>query len=306
MGRNNTLLVIARKYNDIFYAVSTPEWRQFDRRILVIFTERQSIEGYPLLTLFDDVIRLSCSGVRFGNLLLLWRIKALKKRVRCAAVMMSNMVLVANQYLAKISAGKRMILLEDGLMNYYDFQPSESKTKRCVQYFLGINERKVFDAISHTYLLAPELACYYGGNPEPLKLDAGVIAANTQLEDIEGKTIFVGQCLYRFGNMTIETYSKLVNDIIKKYHIDYYLPHAFALCGEKIDCPILDLGRSRATLEFFSTQYNFTVYSFCSSVLYSTRIINPAVRSYLIRLPELRDKSELPVIKKYCTGVIDF
>lgn len=305
MRADNFLLVVARKYNDIFYAVSAPEWQLFERRILVIFTEKKA-KDYPLVSLFDDVITLGGSGDRVGNLLLLWKIKNLKKRVRCNAVMMSNTVLVANQYLVKISRAKRMILLEDGLMNYYDFKPSESKFKRCVQYFLGINERKVFGQISQTYLLAPELACFYGGMPRPLKLDDKVIAANTQLENIEGKTIFVGQCLYRFGKMSLETYNNRVNYIIKKYHIDYYLPHAFAFCGEEIDCPILDIGKSKATLEVFAARYSFSVYSFCSSVLYSTRIINPAVRSYLIRLPELRDKSELPVIKRYCNGVVDF
>lgn len=306
MDSNNVLLVIARKYNDIFYAVSTPEWQQFDCHILVIFTEKKSLEGYPLLSLFDDIINLHCSGARTGTLFLLWKIKAIEKRVQCTAVMMSNMVLVANQYLAKISGGKHIILLEDGLMNYYDFKPSKNKFKRCVQSFLGIDECKVFNNISHTYLLAPQLARYYGGTVNPLKLENKIIFEDAQLQDIEGKTIFVGQCLYRFGNMSVGAYNDRVNHLIKKYHIDYYLPHAFALGDENIDCQVLDLGKSHATLEVFAARYNFTIYSFCSSVLYSTRIINPAVRSYLIRLPELLDKSELPVIKKYCSGIIDF
>lgn len=306
MDSNNVLLVIARKYNDIFYAVSTPEWTQFKRRVLVVFTEKKSIEGFPLLSLFNDIIELDCSKSRIGNLLLLRKIKTLKKRVKCAAVMMSNVVLVANQYLLKVSGSQQLLLLEDGLMNYYDFKPSESKFKRLVQYFLGINEHKIIANISRTYLLVPALARYYGGIPEPLHLNRQAIFEDTQLQHIEGKTIFVGQCLYRFGNMSIEGYNERVNHIIKKYHIDYYLPHAFALSGENIDCQVLDLSKSRATLEVFAARYNFTIYSFCSSVLYSTRIINPDVRSYLIRLPELRNQSELPVITEYCSGVVDF
>mgnify|MGYP001653039544 CR=1 FL=1 len=306
MNSDETLLVVARKYNDVFYAVSIPEWHRYGRHILVIFADGDAAGKFPLRDLFDDVVCIGGSGKRAGNLAVIRQIRSLKKRIQCAAVTMSNMVLVANQYLAKISGAKVRVLLEDGLMNYYDFKSSESKIKRITQFLLGIDQRVLFDSVARTYLLAPDLARYYGGSPELLKLNQEMTAGYVRSCNMEGKVIFVGQCLYRFGYMSIETYNERVNRFIKQYHVDYYLPHAFALDGEKIDCPVFDLGESRATLEVFASRFDFTVYSFCSSVLYTTRIINPDVRSFLVRIPELSDKSGLPVIKKYCSGVIGF
>lgn len=124
--------------------------------------------------------------------------------------------------------------------------------------------------------------------------------------DIQDKKIFVGQVPYRFGQMTLETYCERVNRLVKKYHIDYYLPHAFADSEEQVVCPILDIGKLRVTLEILASQYDYVIYSFGSSVLYSTRIINPRIKTYMVRIPELSRMPELPMLEKYCSGIVDF
>lgn len=306
MNTSKTLLVVARKYNDIFYAISIPEWDQYTQHILVIIAEKNFAENFPLPNIFNDIIKIKYSGKRNGNFQIIQDINIIKKRIQCSTITMSNIVLSANMYLIKVSGAKTLLLLEDGLMNYYDFKPSQSKTKQMVQWLLGINERKIFNSISKTYLLAPTLASYYGGDPRQLKLNKELIFKHLKLENLENKVIFVGQCLYKMGYMSLDVYNERVNKIIQQYNINYYLPHAFALDGENIDCPRLNLEKSHATLEIFASQYNFTVYSFCSSVLYTTKIINPNVQSFLIRIPELSNKSDLPIIQKYCNGIIDF
>lgn len=305
MDKFDTLLVIARKYNDIFYAISTPEWKCYNRHILVIFANDNFVKQFPAQERFDDIVIFNSVGNRIGDMGLIRKIQKEKLRIQCDAIMLSNIVIVINQYLIKVCKGRQIYLLEDGLMNYYDFHPSTSKIKRLSQLLLGINERKLFNQISKTFLLNPNLAQYYGGRLEQLQLSSYILNDNIQL-DIKGKKIFVGQCLYRFGYMSLRTYNDHVNRIIKKYDIDYYLPHAFAMDGERINCSVLNIQEKQTTLEALAFQTNFVIYSFCSSVLYTTRIINPDIQTFLIRIPELYEKSELPVIKKYCTGVVDF
>lgn len=304
MDEVDTLLVIARKFNDIFYAISTSEWTRFKRRVLVIFANNGFSEQFPFQEMFDDVLVLGSTENRKNSIHIIRDIRRVKKRIRCDAVMVSNVVLVVNQYLMKISGGRQIFLLEDGLMNYYDFHPSTSRLKYITQLFLGINERKLFNRITETFLLVPGMARYYGGKLAQLQLKPLIMPIWEKL-DIVDKKIFVGQCVYKFGYMSLEEYNRRVNQIIKKYDIDYYLPHAFASEEEQIDCPVLDLSKLHITLEVLASQFNFELYSFCSSVLYTTRVINSNVKSYLVHIPELTEKSKLPVIEKYCSKIID-
>lgn len=307
MSNGSTLLVIARKFNDIFYALSTLEWNQANRRILAIFASDKFAERFPFQQKFDDVSVFCVSEDHFSHIAVLKAIRKEKKRIQCDMVMLSNIVLVDNQYLIKMSGANRIFLLEDGLMNYYDFRPKSNRIKSWVQKILGINERMLFTNVAKTYLLAPELARFYNGKRCRLNLSSGLSESNMQKAlMLQGKKIFVGQCLYRFNYMSLPLYNERINKIVKTYDIDYYLPHAFALEGEQIDCPILDIGNMQVTLELLASYTDFSIYSFCSSVLYTTRIINPKIKSYLIRIPELVDMSDTPVIKKYCNHIIDF
>lgn len=305
MNRVDTLLVIARKFNDVFYAMSTPEWGNARHRILAIFAKAEFAGQFPFTEEFDDVILFNSENSRMSYVAVIRKIRKETERVLCDTVMLSNMVLVANQYLIKISKCHQVIALEDGLMNYYNFRPSSYWMKFLTQWLIGINQKDLFGRISHTYLLNPGMAHYYGGDAVRLQLLPTIIQKRIQL-DIQGKKIFVGQRPYHFGQMSLETYCERVNLFVKKYSIDYYLPHAFADLEERIDCPILDIAKLQVTLEILALQYDFTVYSFNSSVLYSTRIINPRIKTYLVRIPELCGMSEVPILKKYCSGSIDF
>lgn len=305
MNGIDTLLVIARKFNDVFYAMSTPEWRDARHRVMAIFARAEFAGQFPFREEFDDIIVFGAGQSLTDYAGVLQAIRAERARIRCDAVMLSNMVLVSNQYLIKVSGARDVFLLEDGTMNYYDFLPSSSRMKYLTQWFMGINQKELFRRVSRTYLLDPDMARYYGGNAVRLRLSPTILQ-NRIRSDIQGKKIFVGQRPYYFGLMSLEAYCERVNRFVRKHRIDYYLPHAFAAPEVRIDCPVLDIGKLQVTLEILAAQYDFVIYSFGSSVLYSTRVINPGIETYLVRTPELPAMSELPVMKKYCSGIVDF
>ena len=306
MKKDNTLLVLSRKFNDIFYSVSTAEWNCFNRHVLVVFADKEFAQQFPLLGEFDDIVFLNSPKSRkTGIIQELKSVKMNKMLIQCDAIMLSNPVLVVNQYLVKISNARQIFLLEDGLINYIDFHPSNSLIKGTLQRILGLDQQKLINSISCTYLFAPELAHFYGGRRVKLNLKSQRLSEEV-LAIVSGKRIFVGQTLYRFGYISIEEYNERVNRIIEKYNIDYYLPHAFALDIERINCPILNIGEFHTTLEILASQSKFVLFSFFSSVLYTTRVINPNIETYLINISEVSEMSKASVIEKYCSGIINF
>lgn len=52
---SDKILVVARKYNDIFYAISTSEWSQCSKHYLLMITDRLDQNEYPMQHLFDKV-----------------------------------------------------------------------------------------------------------------------------------------------------------------------------------------------------------------------------------------------------------
>ena len=45
---SDKILVVARKYNDIFYAISTSEWSQCSKHYLLMITDRLDQNEYPM------------------------------------------------------------------------------------------------------------------------------------------------------------------------------------------------------------------------------------------------------------------
>ena len=306
MNEIDTLLVIGLKFNDVFYAMSTSEWHHAEHRILAVIAARRDFAlQFHHMEGFDDTVVIDFERNDIGRFKTCLQIKRYSKRLQCDTVMLSNPLLVITQYLIKVSRAREVICLEDGTLNYHTLHPSLSLIKPFVQRMLGLNERKLFNSVSRTYLLIPEMAKFYNGEPVRLQLSPELLSERITV-DIRNKKIFVGQVPYHFGQMTLEAYCERVNKFVKKYNIDYYLPHAFADSGEQVDCPILDIEKLRITLEILALQYDFVIYSFGSSVLYSTRIINPRIKTYMVRISELSKIPALPLLEKYCSGTVDF
>lgn len=293
------MLVLARKYNDIFYAISTEEWEKTDKHYLLMITDRLDVAAYPMQDMFDKVFTIHTSNSALGIMKESRRIKSILLPLDFSIVTASNLAMVENLYVLSQKKVKDIVLLEDGIMNYYNFRSSRRFAKLAVMAYLGINEKKIQNKIICTYLLSPDEAVYYFGEKKKLHLKGYVFAERAHLnEALRGKSIFVGQDLYRGGRMSIKEYSNIVNKIIVDNNIDFYLPHTWSEEGEEIKCEVFDVIASNATLEVYASVMNFTVYSFSSSCLYTTKLINPKIKAIAIKSSNTSVPNGLEIIYK--------
>lgn len=304
---NSSILVIARKFNDIFYALSTEECKCATYKVLVIVAANSQFDVYPLKDEFDKVYFIDSSIKNFeGIVSQLIQVMKIKTH-SCKTAIMSNPILIINQLLIKQFKVKDIHFIEDGLMNYYDFKPSKSISKKLLQFILGINQKKFLEKINSTYLLSPENGQFYFGEKKKLDTDKTLLD-NIKFPNLNGKRIFVGQNMYLpcYGVCNVEEYNNFVNHIIDKYDIDYYLPHSNFSKDEKIKCPILNLDKYHVTLEYCAAKFNFTLYSYNSSVLYTTKLINSNIKSISIDIP-FSNRQEYPdILKKYCDDIMPY
>lgn len=291
------LLVVARKFNDIFYVISSDAWKRYDKHYLVVIANNGELSDYPMLELFDKAYFIKSKRTRISIIRLLWKLQGITAEFDFNAVASSNVALTTNLFVMNKKCVETCYLLEDGLMNYYEFVETSSRTKKITLKLLCIDEEKLHKKISETYLLCPEEVVYYYGAPKKIKIDFDTILSQSKLPvNLEGKRVMVGNDLYRYYDISVDEYSKLTNDLIKKYNIDYYIPHFLAYPEEKIDCEIINISETRATLEVYSSKYSYTIYSIFSSVLFTTKLINPKMHCVLLDHPRLCNVSKDNII----------
>lgn len=304
--KNNGLLLIARKFNDIFYIVSSEAWKRYEKHYLIVIANNGELSDYPLLEMFDRADFVKSKRGRTSILPMLLKLRSITRKMDYNAVASSNVALTTNLYLSKPNKVDTVYLLEDGLMNYYQFVETSDRRKKLVLALFNINEEKIHNKIKETYLLCPEEAVYYYGTPKKITIDFDTILKQSKLPvNLEGKRILVGNDLYRYYDISVEEYSKLTNDIIKKYDIDYYIPHFLAWPNEDIDCEAINISETRATLEVYASKYNFTIYSIFSSVLFTTKLINPKMHCVLLDYPRFCNVSKDNIIYKKVDEVIE-
>lgn len=300
------LLVVARKFNDILYAVSTREWQWCDRRILLIIAQNIDSKSYPFQYLFDEVIILNIESPSLKEQArLIYRLFRKKDRIACDYLLTSNVILLSHRYIIRVSGCKEVGLLEDGLMNYRNDLIDKSVVKTFCQRVLGVDAQKIHSLIHRTYLLKPESAFYYWGERLPLKIPGDLITANKIELDLNGKSIFVGQCLYLWGHLSKEEYCDLVNQIVVDYGIDYYIPHAYSEAESSINCRFLNLADYNVTLEMLAVSQNFTVYSFASSVLFTTKLLNSKIESIMISESKIKSVGDFPIYRECGVRIIE-
>lgn len=307
-----TIQVIAHKYNDIIYAISTSEFKKATNRKLIILGDKDAYDKLPFLDLFQDIICLKYEYSTVSILLNLFNIWRLRRYIRCECVFFVTPFLVIDQYIFKISKAKYCVWLEDGMMNYDPMSKESSLLKSSfwaslvkihVQKALSISDRLFQKHSICTYLLSPAQATWFYGEKKQLLIDTDGVDFSV-VSYLNGKKIFVGQNLYP-NFCSIEKYCESVNVILNKYSIDYYLPHLYSSNREKINANIIDLSKTKLTLEVISTHFSFSVYSFGSSLLYTTKLINSSVVSYLIKVP-FYDVSNFDIINSTVDYVWEF
>lgn len=282
MGKR--ILVVARKFNDIIYAVNSKEFRNATHKQLLIISNDENL-SYPCTDIFDVVIRIHSSNVTWkGQIKLLLEINKIRTKFCCDILFTSNIVLLSHLFIIKTSKCKSIVLLEDGYMNYRNDCFDNNKKKDFVLRLLGINKETCFNLIKATYLLKPESAKYYFGRKKKILLDSKLLPIYNG-PDLNNKNIFIGQPLYiTNSNINLEKYNEIVNRIIVNYNIDYYIPHLYS-SDETIKCPKLRISNWGVTLETVASIYNFNLFSFSSSLLFTTKLINSNIKSTMITHP---------------------
>ncbi len=299
------LLVIARKFNDIYYSMSIPEWMEETERHLFIISNGIPKESFPNQEAFDKVDYIRYEGESIKNIL------AILKKInsfnipKADVVILSNPILVTNQYLIKKIKPSKLIFIEDGSMNYSSFVPSKSIAKKLLQLSLGINQAKIFNAINFTYLFYPEKSTFFFGKTKKLNLCKDIFPRKENDEVVNNKRILVGQPLYHGGFMSLERYNEIMNKAIAKFNIDFYIPHAFASDQERIQCPIINLAELNTTLEGLASNHTFHIFSLGSTVLYSCKTVNPKVKSSLLTVSDEGMRAlDTSFVKSFCDEIL--
>lgn len=295
------MLVVARKYNDIYYAISTEEWAKSSKHYLLMITDRLDMNDYPMQQMFDKIFTIHTSLSVLGIIRLIYSLRKFLQKVDFNLVTISNVVVVTNLFILNNKKTTKILMLEDGLMNYCNFIPSQSRLKHLLIKLLGININNIYQKIKYCYLLEPSKAIYYYGEKKQLKIKSELFIKNLSIQglDLNGKSIFVGQPLYVNNDITIDEYSEAVNNFIKIHNINYYLPHTMSSKKENIHCEKLKLQQIQSTLEILSSIYNLKLYSFSSSVLYTTKLINKSTETYAITHPKIKNLNDNNIIFTY-------
>lgn len=285
------MIVIARKYNDIFYSLSIPEWADFESHILIMIGNEENIENPPLLSKFDEFIKIKKSNNILSQIIKELLISKRFKNKRAKLLTISNPEMLSSECLIKFLNPEKVIFLEDGLMNYYEYNPSNGIIKNVIRFCLGVNKKNTINKIVKTYLLAPELAKYYFGKKCKLHINIPFNSLHSTDIKLNENRIFIGVPLYQSKLCTIEEYNNIVNRLIKELGIGIYIPHAYSSSEEYINTKVLNIWNYKLTLELIAKYNNFDIYSFYSSILFTTKYINDNIRTFAIipkELPNLK------------------
>lgn len=307
------LTTVAWKYNDIYYAISTPEFRNTSKsdRLLIYFAKNR-LKGtlFPCVEYFDKVICLPWSDSQIKNLLYLPRIYKLCRLCKSVCLSLSNPYLAINMLLAKILHVSEIIVLEDGVMNYYPEKPNSYPLKNISMRILGISYDGMIAKVSTTYLWRPDLGVGCLGKVKGLNTDSPIDPKNIGegiMSQLNDKSIFVDTPIYKGVNslITKNEYQQLINKIVNDYKIDYYLPHAFSDQDVAVSIPTLDIYSQQLTLEYLAMTCNFKVYSLVSTLLVSTRFVNPSIYTCFIDIGKF-DKDLTQFIRNNASETVDY
>ena len=308
MRTSSKLLVVAHKFNDIYYAISLPEWADSARKTLIIVTNRLDQSNFPMQDMFDEIHCIKSGRGSKGVLKTLIELKILLHSIDFGTLILSNISLVSSKVIISSPRCKQVILIEDGYMNYYRFKEQNNVSKRILMMLFGIKQKFVISKVCETYLLKPEIAEYYYGERKRLTIATELFKSRLgKFPSLQGKKIFVGQPLYHSytGNsITVEQYNGLVNKAIRMFGIDYYVPHTMADSNENISCEKLDIGQFKCTFEVLASMFNMEFYSVSSSVLYSSKIVNPQCKCIMVQIPNIKEISPDSILYKYVDDIV--
>jgi hypothetical protein len=279
------IVVIAFKFNDILYASCTPEFQVANRRVIIILADKLAREKFPYLDLFDEVHYYQVPSTRIDQIFL-----ASKIARQHGAVLDKSMLFIANPYIILIQLiilfGRvsRGVMIEDGVMNYYlenDRQSFDLLRKIQYRFFelCGLWKRFEF-----AYLLQPEKAVRYLGQPRKLYVNRNITSDRSFLVSslLNEKSILVGGGAIEF--LDPQRKKALVEAVCNQLKIDFYVPHHTDTVGA-FGVDLLIVSDESLTLEMVYPYCTaLKVYSFGSTASFNSKRINSTIVTVYLQL----------------------
>lgn len=305
-----SILVIAFKFNDVLYAAETKEFNASKHKVLIVCSKSVKPEDFPLINSFDEVLhfKFNQSSKVFNTFEFLLFLIRFKKRMSLffKYLFISQPFMLINQIIIKYLKPTSIILIEDGLMNYENYVYPVPALKRILHKLIGIDNNYVLKKITKSYLLNPDLATFKFGKVKQLNLSGDKFKIDPNLiNKLKNKKFLFGINLY--PNLCGEDeYFEIVSTIMDKFDIDYYVPHTLENFNNQILTDkifyIKDLG---ITFEYLATKCEFQIFSFGSSLLFTTKCVNPRNKSFLIKIKHF-DVLSITTVLEICDEIYDY
>ena len=113
------MLVIARKFNDIFYSMSTKEWKKANKHYLLIISSFLTEDSFPMVDYFDEVFVVKSPNKWYSSLYEMFSAYVFLRHKHIDYVTTCNLALVSHLFILNYLSDSKKILIEDGLMNYF-------------------------------------------------------------------------------------------------------------------------------------------------------------------------------------------
>ena len=264
------IFVIAFKFNDIFYAQSIPEFEKASKRILIKFVSKNfSQVPFPREDLFSKVYSMPINAEKISVSIpaILFRVSRLLREIgqkKRNILITSNIELIITRFIAKRRLFDSIILLEDGLMNYYYPIKKSIGLKKVVEFFLNINFDYIKEKISCTYLNNPDLAVYFFGRKIKFP-HIGFPESSSLAHKLSNKKLFIGGGY--FENLNYRSKFNIIEYLKEFENVDYFIPHHFDTFPWSDTFETIDLQSEQSTLEMiFHEINNISIYGFGTSV----------------------------------------
>lgn len=281
-------IVVVYKLNDALYGMSTSEFREAQKKHLIDFYGCPEIIARE----FDSTLRVEYRRGFFGlmyNIALLFACRFRVGSVGC--VLSSNYQLLYTRIIACwIFSNLRLILVEDGLMNYISsslFCPNSAleKLPDALLKFLKMDLSSVLKRLDFGYFLIPDAITLNVAKKSLIVTDQRETGEGARLVDKIGEQkIFIGQPLYITGDLDRGCYFNVLERLYLEGVFDLYVRHLREpdISGD-VDFPVLDVSTFGITLEAVAGSLKCSeVITFSSSLGYTLPAINKKIKSRIV------------------------
>ncbi|TVR77517.1 MAG: hypothetical protein EA412_10885 [Chitinophagaceae bacterium] len=262
---NNMIdLIISYKFNDIYYSLN---YISDNYQVIHISNKHEVLRFIDENNMHNIVSKNRFPFVQVNKLLR-------EKKFNVDTVYLSNLELTISQYIISYINPRQIVIVEDGHYNYhYNF--IENNLKQKFKNVITHRDHKWFkNKVNKVQIFMPDKVheSFKSFDVDKLILKPIEDIPAHLIQKLDNKKIFIGQPLSqprkKDNKQEKENYERIVNNIIKKYEIDYYIEHRYSK-GENI-INKYDFYQHGYTLEMIAPHIkNLTIYTFGSSLIIS-------------------------------------